>query len=188
MAHAEQGLDIEEGIGPQEIDAGPVSIVVVFGAVTTVILILLTILFYKFMVNTILETKGLDEPNVKVAAVIAEQRKDLASGGVVDAQKKLIKVPIETAMAMIVEQRTKDPNPKLAPVAPQAAKPASPAENKDAAKSAPKAESSKDAVDKAKAAESTGKETPKKDAAPPKDAAKENKGASKSDAKGNEKR
>lgn len=126
MAH-----DDEESIGPQEIDAGPVTVVVGFGAVTTVILILLTIMFYKYMQGTILETKGLDEPIQKVAAIVKEQHLELEGYGVVDAQgKELVanekgvkpapvkaSIPIEAAMAMIVDQRTKDPNPKITPVA-----------------------------------------------------------------------
>ena len=132
MAHAEQGFDIEEGIGPQEIDPGPVSVVVVFGAATTVILILLTIMFYNYMERQILETKGLDEPNEKVVQTVAAQRKQLESYAVVDAKKGTAQVPIETAMRMIVEQRTKDPNPHIVPVAP--AKPGEPNPNKDAAK------------------------------------------------------
>jgi hypothetical protein len=144
MAHAEDGLDIEEGIGPQEIDAGPVSVVVIFGAVTTLILIFLTIMFFKYMENQIMETKGLDEPVEKVAAVIADQRKQLSSYNVVDPKKNLVAVPIDTAMAMIVEQRTKDPNPKINPALakPADAKDAPKADAKDAAKEkkdAPKA-------------------------------------------------
>jgi hypothetical protein len=123
--------DDEESIGPQEIDAGPVTVVVGFGAVTTVILILMTIMFYKYMQGTILETKGLDEPIQKVAAILQEQHGELEGYGVVDAQgKELVpdakgvkpppvkaSIPIEAAMAMIVDQRTKDPNPKITPVA-----------------------------------------------------------------------
>ena len=130
MAHASDD-DLGEGIGPQEIDAGPVSVVVLFGAVTTVILIFLTIMFFKYMEGTILETKGMDDPQEKVAAVLKEQRQELDDYGAVDAQgKELVKdekgvtpppvkasIPIDAAMAMIVEQRIKDPNPKIVPVA-----------------------------------------------------------------------
>lgn len=163
MAHAEDGLDIEEGIGPQEIDAGPVSVVVIFGAVTTVILIFLTIMFFKYMENQIMETKGLDEPIEKVAEVIADQKKQLSSYNVVDAQKNLVAVPIDTAMAMIVEQRTKDPNPKINP-----ALQAKPADAKDAPQTGAKT-------------------TPDQKSAPAKDAANEKKDAPKTGAKGNEK-
>jgi signal transduction histidine kinase len=159
MAHAEDGLNIEEGIGPQEIDAGPVSVVVVFGAVTTLILIFLTIMFFNFMENQIMETKGLDEPIEKVAAVVADQKKQLASYGMVDAKKNLASVPIDAAMAMIVEQRTKDPNPKINP-----ALQAKPADAKDAGKTAPDQKS-----------------------APAKDSAKKKEDAPKAGAKGNEK-
>jgi len=144
MAHAEEGLDIEEGIGPQEIDAGPVSVVVLFGAVTTLILIFLTIMFFNFMQNQILETKGLDEPLEKVATVIADQRNQLAAYAPGDAQKKTAVIPIDVAMAMIVEQRTKDPNPKIVPVAPQT----KPGETKDAGKAAPPKTETKDASKK----------------------------------------
>lgn len=126
MAHGDDDVDHEEGIGPQEIDAGPVSVVVIFGAVTTVILILLTIMFFNFMQHMVMETKGLDEPNERVVGVIAEQRKQLESHSVVDAKKGLVSVPIETAMAMIVEQRKKDPNPHIVPVAPPPTKPGEP--------------------------------------------------------------
>ena len=119
-----------EGIGPQEIDAGPVSVVVCFGAATTLILIFLTIMFFKYMQGTILETKGLDEPLVKVKSVVDEQHAELGAHGVVDSQGKELtpdekgvtpkpvkaSIPIEAAMAMIVEQRTKDPNPKIVPM------------------------------------------------------------------------
>ena len=163
MAHAEEGLDIEEGIGPQEIDAGPVSVVVIFGAVTTLILIFLTIMFFNYMENQIMETKGLDEPVERVAAVLADQRKELSSYNVVDAKKNLVAVPIDAAMAMIVEQRTKDPNPKINP-----ALQGKPADAKDAPKSDAKA-----ALDQK--------------GAPAKDAPKEKKDAPKAGAKGNEK-
>jgi hypothetical protein len=120
-----------EGIGPQEIDAGPVSVVVCFGAATTLILIFLTIMFFKYMEGTILETKGLNEPDAKVKAVVDEQHAELAGYGAVDSQGKELtpdekgvtpkpvkaSIPIEAAMAMIVEQRTKDPNPKIVPMA-----------------------------------------------------------------------
>jgi hypothetical protein len=135
MAHAAGGThaedDLGETIGPQEIDAGPVSVVVCFGAATTVILIFLTIMFFNYMEGTILETKGFDDPQEKVAGILKEQRKELVDYGVVDAQGKELapdekgvtpppvkaSIPIETAMAMIVDQRIKDPNPKIVPVA-----------------------------------------------------------------------
>lgn len=142
MAHAEE--DHEESIGPQEIDAGPVSVVIVFGAVTTLILIFLTIMFFNFMQNQIMETKGLDDPLEKVATVVADQRKQLVSYGPGDAQKKTAAIPIDVAMAMIVEQRTKDPNPKIVPVA----APAKPGEAKDGAKTAPAKTETKDASKK----------------------------------------
>jgi hypothetical protein len=142
MAHAEE--DLVEGIGPQEIDAGPVSVVVVFGAVTTLILIFLTIMFFNYMQAQILETKGFDEPLEKVASVVADQKKQLASYGPGDAQKKTASIPIDVAMAMIVEQRTKDPNPKIVPVAPQT----KPGDTKDAGKSASPKTDSKDATKK----------------------------------------
>jgi len=134
MAHGDDDVDHEEGIGPQEIDAGPVSVVVLFGAVTTVILIFLTIMFFNFMQHMVMETKGLDEPNERVVSIVAEQRKQLESHAVVDAKKGLVSVPIETAMAMIVEQRKKDPNPHIVPVAPQPGQPGAPADAKGAAK------------------------------------------------------
>jgi len=166
MAHVDD--DIEEGIGPQEIEAGPVSVVMIFGAVTTVILIFLTIMFFNFMENQIMETKGFDEPIEKVATVVAEQRKQLSSYAMVDAKKKVAAVPIDVAMAMIVEQRTKDPNPKIVPVAPTA----KPGDAKESGKPTPKAD--------AKATSPAAKDAPVKNA-------KEKKDAAKTDAKGNEK-
>ena len=134
MAHRAKTDDLDdedgEGIGPQEIDAGPVTVVVGFGAVTTVILIFLTIMFFSYMQGTILETKGLDDPDEKVKAVVDAQKKSMHEFGLVDSAGKTLpadapaaavksakaSIPIETAMAMIVEERTKNPNPKIVPV------------------------------------------------------------------------
>ena len=122
----------------------------IFGAVTTLILIFLTIMFFNYMENQIMETKGLDEPVERVAAVIAGQKKELSSYNVVDAKKNLVAVPIDTAMAMIVEQRTKDPNPKINP-----ALQGKPADAKDAGKTAPNADA-KDASKEKKDAPKAG--------------------------------
>jgi hypothetical protein len=113
--------------GPQEIQAGKVALVGIFGAVITFGLMVATQIFYFSVQQRRLEGKHLDKPDVNLVSARSEQEKMIEGYHYVDQKNGVVTIPIARAMERVLEARKaggqpafKDMGGVSAPAAPAA--------------------------------------------------------------------
>ncbi|HVJ81418.1 MAG TPA: hypothetical protein VNC50_10150 [Planctomycetia bacterium] len=122
-----------EDYGPQEIQAGKVALVGVFGAVVTFGLMAATQVFFFSVQKRRLEGKHLDKPDVNLVSAVATQREQIEGYRYVDQKNGVVTIPVARAMEKVLEARKaggqpafKDMGGVSAPAAPPPAAGAAP--------------------------------------------------------------